>query len=701
MHIPCVAIVMHMRYKVWQLLAARTFVVFVATTRSELTQSSLHFEWKRNPYSKDCDLISYSVPDLGTMVRLHYLGQNYERLRKQAQTSGQLFEDPEFPATNASLYLGGQQKGRIEWKRPKEICADPHLVVGGVEGNDLNQGDVGNCWFVAACASLAQEKKLWNHVVPNADDQEWDEAHPEKYTGIFRFRFWRFGHLTEVVVDDRLPTMNGRLVYVHSKQRNEFWSPLLEKAYAKLSGCYEALDAGNTADAFVDFSGGVSESINLAEKNYVADEHELKLLFQKIHKAMSRQAMVSCSIRAEEGKRETRMDCGLVKGHAYCVTAMKEVVIQEGFFRDKKLMMVRVRNPWGGKEWNGAWSDGSREWQQVSDKEKKRIGLEFEDDGEFWMDIHDWCQQFTHLSLCRLINTSIFSLHKTWHETKYYGEWTTALSGGCVNNKQTFLSNPQFVFDVRHEGEGITMVSLQQQDRRMLKSHGGDGSNLTVGFHIMKAEENRQYRMNALHETAATVTYINSRSVFGRYELPEGRYVLLPTTFDPGHKGEFLLRIFTESDSRCKPLVHAVPPPIPWYRACFSRYPQAVVVVEIKGCDGLERQDISGGADPYVIVGCEGKKSRTPVKKNTIDPIFNSQLMFYPKNPRRSELLIQVWNKNVAIDSFMGQTTIILSVDGQTMQYTKPLLGRGSKRDQPTHGNITFTVSCSSNLKSV
>jgi hypothetical protein len=62
---------------------------------------------------------------------------------------------------------------------------------------------------------------------------------------------------------------------------------------------------------------------------------------------------------------------------------------------------------------------------------------------------------------------------------------------------------------------------------------------------------------------------------------------------------------------------------------------------------------------------------------------------------------IQVWNKNVAIDSFMGQTTIILSVDGQTMQYTKPLLGRGSKRDQPTHGNITFTVSCSSNLKSV
>ena len=53
--------------------------------------------------------------------------------------------------------------------------------------------------------------------------------------------------------------------------------------------------------------------------------HGLCLSFQKVHKAMSRQAMVSCSIRAEEGRREARMDCGLVKGHAYGVTATKEV----------------------------------------------------------------------------------------------------------------------------------------------------------------------------------------------------------------------------------------------------------------------------------------------------------------------------------------------------------------------------------------
>lgn len=63
--------------------------------------------------------------------------------------------------------------------------------------------------------------------------QEWDDARPEKYTGMFRFHFWRLGEWIEVVIDDRLPTSGGRLMYLHSKDSNEFWSPLLEKAYAK------------------------------------------------------------------------------------------------------------------------------------------------------------------------------------------------------------------------------------------------------------------------------------------------------------------------------------------------------------------------------------------------------------------------------------------------------------------------------------
>lgn len=68
-------------------------------------------------------------------------------------------------------------------------------------------------------------------VIPT--NQEWDSTKPNNYQGIFRFRFWRFGQWYEVVVDDLLPTINGELVYVRSTAKNEFWSALVEKAYAK------------------------------------------------------------------------------------------------------------------------------------------------------------------------------------------------------------------------------------------------------------------------------------------------------------------------------------------------------------------------------------------------------------------------------------------------------------------------------------
>ncbi|TRY78842.1 hypothetical protein TCAL_08973 [Tigriopus californicus] len=280
--------------------------------------------------------------------------QDFDKIKETYISKGKLFRDPEFPIdyqhladTDVFTSLDDTSSPNIEWLRPKAICAKlnieegPKMFVGEFDRFDINQGAIGNCWLLAALANLAENKDCFNMVVPpNQSFQKGD------YRGIFRFRFWVFGQWKEVVIDDRLPTLNGKLIYLTSSVKNEFWSALLEKAYAKLYGSYKALTGGLTVDAAVDFTGGIPERLEV--KDF---EKDPQILFSIMSKADAGGAFMGCAL-----KNEYNDFLGLLAGHAYTLNKVMEIKCP-GILGG--IPLVRLRNPHGNhNEWKGDWSDG-------------------------------------------------------------------------------------------------------------------------------------------------------------------------------------------------------------------------------------------------------------------------------------------------------------------------------------------------------
>ena len=59
---------------------------------------------------------------------------------------------------------------------------------------------------------------------------------------------------------------------------------------------------------------------------------------------------------------------------------------QVGASNDAKTRLLKLRNPWGLKEWDGPWGDGKEEWNTATGKKAKaELGVTFAEDGTFWM----------------------------------------------------------------------------------------------------------------------------------------------------------------------------------------------------------------------------------------------------------------------------------------------------------------------------
>uniref|UniRef100_A0A8C1KFS6 Calpain-3 n=1 Tax=Cyprinus carpio TaxID=7962 RepID=A0A8C1KFS6_CYPCA len=427
----------------------------------------------------------------------------------------------------------------------QDICSNPQFILGGANRTDICQGDLGDCWLLAAIACLTLNDIVLKRVVPH------DQSFTENYAGIFHFQFWRYGEWVDVVVDDRLPTYKNQLVFTRSGQKNEFWSALLEKAYAKLHGSYEALKGGNSLEAMEDFTGGLTEFYEITEAP--------KELYNIMRKALKRGSLMSCAIDVlVPTAQRTKTASGLVTGHAYSITGVEQGKRKDG--KDLMIRLVRVRDPWGVAPPPACKSN---DWAALATSEQDKERLRPTEQGEFWMCFEEFKKNFTKLEICNLTPDTLEDDQMLkWNVTIHEGRWVKGCSaGGCRNFPDTYWTNPQFRLVLPEadakEKTCTVVVALMQKGRRKERSLGATLHN--IGFAIYEMKGNQQqlpkdfFLYNA--STARCKSYVNMREVTERFCLKPGEYVIIPSTFDPHKESEFLLRVFSESRSSSEVLI--------------------------------------------------------------------------------------------------------------------------------------------------
>ncbi|KAL0969377.1 hypothetical protein UPYG_G00226260 [Umbra pygmaea] len=469
--------------------------------------------------------------------------QNFQELKQYCLNRSYRYIDDTFPPDNTSIgyqLLRPEYLGKVVWLRPAKIVQSPELVVSGLSRFDFEQGKVGNCWFLASIGALTFQKCILEQVVPLK------QSFQDDYCGIFHFRFWRFGRWVDVVIDDKLPTINGRLMFVNSKTRNEFWPALLEKAYAKVCGSYADMNAGTTSEAMMDFTGGVHITFQTA----VAPPN----LWDILLRASKSQSLMGCGTPQGATPENTVAPNGLVRGHAYTVTGVIQVMS-----KGMPVNLIRLFNPWGQGEWNEDWSDNSSLWETVSADDWKKC-LSIADDGEFWMSIEDFCKLFVNVTICCLdLNFLDGNSTSRWTASFYDGRWVAGITaGGCNNNTDSYWTNPQYRVKIQESDNSSSeyniLVSLMQKPNkrnRLLVNI------LHIGFSIFEVPT--QFKglrgkfpasfFNTHVPVACTKSFLNAREVMQMFKLKPGEYLIVPSTFKPNETASFIMSILSKTET--------------------------------------------------------------------------------------------------------------------------------------------------------
>jgi calpain-15 len=381
----------------------------------------------------------------------------YSTALESLQKIDKKFIDEMFAGIKALVGFNGKYDfyAKYSWKQAEQLFPSPDKLCvfdSSIVPDDILQGDLGDCYLLAAVAAIAEYPERIKKIIPSKTINN---------AGIYCVQICVTGIWEQVMVDDCFPFKQDaqRPAFTYTTSQ-ELWVMLIEKAYAKLYGGYDNINRGSVCEAICDLTGAPVADFSF-DKNS-AEGH-----WSKIMEADKKKYIMGCQSSDFLKSKTDSVDpvTGLSGKHAYSLIGAFELVTEDGRKRvlregekssPQNTRLLLLRNPWGRDEWKLDWSDNSSEWTEAL---RSEVGYEPKaGDGLFMFPFDRFGDYFSSYQVC-------------YYEDDFF------------YSAQKFESNPVDPTILRFELKkaGTYYFSLHQMNKRLFKaSQQYTYSNLTM-----------------------------------------------------------------------------------------------------------------------------------------------------------------------------------------------------------------------------
>ena len=328
--------------------------------------------------------------------------RDFEQVYQNSLMTRRNFVDPAFLPGESSLMERinsnhSSDWAKLKWLRPyefmkaryyifkspddavvsKSLRKDPRIQI-----DDVFQGNLEDSYFLSCLSSMAENpSRIRNLFISKKVNQT---------CGVYCVKICFEGIWQAVFVDDYFPCISeaiGPCFAKSKKGENELWVLILEKAWAKLFGSYERIEFGESREVLRDLTGAPTKSVQIV----TSTSEEMNVLRQ-IYAGVKEDYIMTARTREKKSLYNTKKRREMFQNHSYSLISIHQL---------NRVILIKLRTPYGVGEWMGAWRDDDPVWNTISASDKENVGyIKNNSDGIFFMRSNDFVKTFEYVDIC-------------------------------------------------------------------------------------------------------------------------------------------------------------------------------------------------------------------------------------------------------------------------------------------------------------